>query len=153
MKLKLLVKTSELILGAGQSNDEPRADMYLPIWLLAFSFVLIAFGIGLGVWTVLYFSVGTAIAAACCLLLGAAALLCWKNQTIQMLLNDSFEYTTFLGNKKLYRFNQIRGLKRNSDSMTLLVGEEKVHIESCAVLSERLVERINQALVQMHHNY
>lgn len=31
MKLKLIVKLGELILGKAYSEDEPRADMYLPI--------------------------------------------------------------------------------------------------------------------------
>ena len=63
-----------------------------------------------------------------------------------MLPNDSFEYTTFLGKKSVYRFTEIKGLRRNNDSMTLLVGEKKVHIESVAILSAALVDRINRAL-------
>lgn len=63
-----------------------------------------------------------------------------------MLSDDSFEYSTFLGNKKVYRFEDIVGLKRNSDSMTLIVNGGKVHIESCAQLTERFAERINEQL-------
>ncbi len=50
------------------------------------------------------------------------------------------------GQTRTYYFSDITGLRRNSDSMTLFVGNEKVHIESMAVLSERLVNGINEAL-------
>ena len=39
-------------------------------------------------------------------------------------------------------------LIKNQDSLTLLVAGKKVHIESMAILSERLAERINKALAQ-----
>lgn len=146
MKLKLLVKIGELILGQSYSDEEPRADMYLPIWLLAFALALLVGGVAIAVCAIVFLSVVAAIVALVCLILGISALLCWKNQTIRMLSDDSFEYTTFLGNKREYRFSEIVGLKTNNDSMTLSVGNEKVHIESCAILTERLVERINQEL-------
>ena len=41
-------------------------------------------------------------------------------------------------------------MRRNSDSMTLFVGEGKVHIESCAILSDRLVDRINKQLESVY---
>lgn len=148
--LKLLVKLGALILGREYSNDEPRADMYLPVWILAFAVILFVLGIGVGIYAVVAFSVAAFVGALCSLVLGAAALLCWKNQTIRMLPNDAFEYTTFLGNKKVYRFSQIKGLRRNRDSLTLLVGEGKVHIEASAILTERLVQRIDQALMQVY---
>lgn len=146
MKFRLLVKLSELILGKVYSDDAPRADMYLPIWILALALVLFLGAVGMAVYAIVTLSVGFGIAALCCLGLGAAALLCWKNQTINMLSDDSFEYSTFLGNKKVYRFEDIVGLKRNSDSMTLIVNGGKVHIESCAQLTERFAERINEQL-------
>lgn len=146
MKLKILVKLGEWILGYGFSDENPRADMYLPIWLLAFALVLMIAGAVALLCAVVWFSVGAIIGGVCLLGLGVSALLCWKNQTIKILPNDSFEYTTFLGNQKIYRFDQITGLKRNSDSVTLLVGGGKVHIESCAVLSEELVEKVDLVL-------
>lgn len=147
MKFKLLVKVAALILGAAYREDEPRADMYLPIWILALALVLFLAAVGIIVAAVLTaFSVGAIIAAMFCLLLGELALLCWKNQSIQMISQEIFEYTTFLGNKKEYRFREITGLRRNNDSMTLFVGQNKVHMESCAILSDRLVERINRQL-------
>lgn len=143
MKIKLLVKLGELILGKCFSDDEPRADMYLPIKLLAFSVVLLVLGIAAVIIWLTKLTATPAILAVVFILLGVAAMLCWKNQTIQIVSDDSFVYTTFLGNKKEYSFSDIKGLKRNNDSLTLLVANDKVHIESMAIMSKRLIECIN----------
>ena len=55
-----------------------------------------------------------------------------------MLSDEEFQYSTFLGNKKIYRFDQITALRKNRDSLTLFLGKNKVHIESSAVMSDRL---------------
>ena len=146
MKLKLLVKLGELILGEVYSDDEPRADMYLPIWLLSFALVLLAGGTAVILLAIVFLSVPAAIVALASIILGTAALLCWKNQKILMLSDDSFEYTTFLGNKKVYLFSEIVDLKFGMDSMTLLMENGKVHIESSAIITERLVDRINKEM-------
>ena len=88
MKLKLLVKIGELILGQSYSDEEPRADMYLPIWLLAFALALLVGGVAIAVCAIVFLSVVAAIVALVCLILGISALLCWKNQTIRMLSDD-----------------------------------------------------------------
>lgn len=147
--LKLLVFIGSRILGRDFSREDPRADMYLPLWILTFGLVLIVGALVLGVYTALSLSVQTLAVALICLILGIGAVLCWKNQTVRMLPNDSFEYTTFLGRKTVYRFCDIRGLRKNRDSMTLLVGTGKVHMESCAVISERLADRINRQLAEI----
>ncbi|MDD6212299.1 MAG: hypothetical protein PUB22_04050 [Clostridiales bacterium] len=146
MKIKLLVKLGELILGEVYPDEEPRADMYLPIWLLAFALLLLAGGAAVAVLAIVFLSVPAAIVALASLILGTTALLCWKNQKVLMLSDDSFEYTTFLGNKKVYRFSEIVDLKVGIDSMTLLMENGKVHIESSAIITERLVDRINKEL-------
>lgn len=149
MKLKILVKLGELILGEAYSEDEPRADMFLPLWLLAFAIIMLVAGVAVGIYAAVELSVGAVVGAVVCLGLGIMALLCWKNQSIVVLSDESFEYSTFLGNKKEYRFQDITGLKQNNDSMTLFVGDEKVHIESCASLTDRLIELINAQLEKL----
>ena len=47
MKLKILVKALEKLLGITDHGDEPRVDMYLPNRLLALAIVLLAAGIAL----------------------------------------------------------------------------------------------------------
>lgn len=150
MKFRLLVKLGELILGKAFGDQEHRADMYLPVKVLALGLVLLVGAVILGVVAVVLQSLPAAAGAVIALPLGLFALLCWKNQTIQMLPNDAFEYTTLFGNKKMYRFSDVKALRRNSDSMTLFVGEGRVHIESCAILSDRLVDRINKQLESIY---
>ena len=148
MKLKILVAIVEKILGVPDHGDEPRADMYLPMWLLAFGLVLLVAAIGCVIGFIASFSIGWIIAAVICALIGVAAVMCWKNQTIRVIDEETFEYTTFLGNKKVYSFSDIHGLKVSSDSMTLFVGDGKVHIESSALISKRLSKKINAGLNQ-----
>lgn len=148
MKLKILVKVVEKILGVTYSSDTPRADMYLPERLLAMALVMLAGGTVCTVIAVLGHATWAIVGAVVGIVFGIAALLCWKNQTIHVISETQFTYTTMFGNTRTYSFAEIQGLRRNQDSYTLLVAGEKLHIESMAVLSDRLVNRINQVLEQ-----
>lgn len=148
MKLKILVKLVEKFLGATYSEDQPRADMYLPERLLAMALVFLAGGTVFGVLFLLTKTLWMVLAAVGGLAFGIVALLCWKNQSIRMISDEEFEYTTFLGNTYRYAFKDITGLRKNQDSLTLFVGEKKVHIESMAIITERLAQRIDQELAQ-----
>ena len=148
MKLKILVKLVEKILDATYSDDTPRADMYLPERLLAMSLVFLAGGTALCLLFALTRTLWMILAGIGGIVLGAMELLCWKNQSIRVISDEEFEYTTFLGNTHRYAFRDITSLRKNQDSLTLFVGQNKVHIESMAVISERLANLINQALAQ-----
>lgn len=146
---------SEEITAYRRQIDERKND--LPLWerkvltcdeAAAYSGMLVA-GVAVGIYAAVELSVGAVVGAVVCLGLGIMALLCWKNQNIVVLSDESFEYSTFLGNKKEYRFQDITGLKQNNDSMTLFVGNEKVHIESCDLLTDRLIELINAQLEKL----
>ena len=150
MKLKILVKVIEKLLGVTPSGDESRADMYLPDRLLAMSIVFLAGGIACGVYAFVHFTVWAVLGAVACIAFGVTALLCWRNQSIHIISDEQFTYTTMFGNTRTYSFSDIQGLRRNQDSLTLFVAGEKVHIESMAVLSERLIERINTVLAQIN---
>lgn len=153
MKLRVLMLAIYAVLAiftvlfAKKEGQKPKADMYLPIKLLAMALALLAGAVLAALYGV---SKGQAAYgyAACALLtvFAVCAFLCWKNQKIRILSQEEFEYTTFLGNAVTYRFDDIEGLKRNKDSMTLLLKSGKVHIESMAVLSPELVEKINAIL-------
>ena len=146
MKLKLLVKLVEKLLGMADHGDAPRADMYLPDRLLAMSLVLLGGGTGCGIAAAFHFDISLVAFAGLGVLSGIAALLCWKNQSIRVLSDERFAYTTMFGNTYTYNFSDIEWLRRNRDSMTLFVAGKKVHMESMAVLSDRLVELINKSL-------
>ena len=150
MKIKILTLIANFILGKVIKDDEPRADMFLPMWLLAFSLVLSIIGCTLVIVSIFKFSLWAVIGAALAIVLGIAALLCWRNQSIVISSDETFVYTTFLGNKKTYYFNDITGLKKNNDSLTLVLGKNKVHIESCAFLTDRLVNKINAQLETLY---
>jgi hypothetical protein len=141
-----LVKVIEKLLGMTDSGDAPRADMYLPDRLLAMAIVFIAGGIACGLFAIFKFATWAVVCAPVGILLGIFALLCWRNQTIHIISDTQFTYTTMFGKTRTYSFSDIQGLRRNQDSLTLFVANEKVHIESMAILSERLVERIDNAL-------
>ncbi len=146
MRGKLIIKLATMLLGTIYKEDEPRADMYLPLKLLAMGFVIILGAIALGTVCVFSFQIWALVAAAVCLLIGILAIVCWKNQTIHILSNDKFEYTTFLGNKHTYYFKDITDLRQNQDSITMFIGDKKVHIESMAIMSDRLINLINNSL-------
>lgn len=120
-------------------------DMYLPNWLLAFGVVLLIIAVACVVtrFTVLSYAV---LAFVISLPVGIAAILCWKNQWVEMLNDSEFIYSTMFGRQHRYRFSDIKGLKKSNDSMTLFLENGKVHIEACAICSERFIERVNRAL-------
>lgn len=148
MKLKILVKIVDAILGSS-SNDETPADMYLPSWLRAFGLVLLAAGTAAFIFSFIVHHLVLLFLGVGILCLGVLACLCWHNQKARVISDQEFEYTTFLGKSHRYYFRDITGLRKNSDSMTLYVADSKVHIESCAILSERFVILINQALEKL----
>ena len=148
MKLKILTKIVEKLLGMADSGEEPRADMFLPDKLLAMALVFLAGGTACALFFIFTFAIWAIVFAFLGIVLGIFALLCWKNQAIHMISNEQFTYTTMFGKTRTYSFSDIQGLRRNQDSLTLFVANEKVHIESMAVISERLANLINQALAQ-----
>ena len=124
----------------------PRADMFLPDWLKYFGFVLDALAVALVVVTFITQAWVLLILSLLGGGLGIAAWLCWKNQMIRIVGDDEFEYTTFLGKTTTYRFSDIKELRANQDSWTLFLTNGKVHIESTALMSEALYNKIDEAI-------
>ncbi len=123
-----------------------KKDLYLPVWICALGIVFILGGL-----VFLYSSLKKLyllIGAVLCLGLGIAAILCWKNQWIEVIDDHSFVYSTMFGKQTKYHTSQIVELKQNPDSMTLVLDNGKVHIESCAIMSERLIEMITKRIDQ-----
>ncbi len=144
--VRLLTALGSWILGKGFSKKEPRADMYLPLWLLAFAIILLIAALAGVVYAIVATSLLAIILAIGALGVGVAALLCWKNQTIHMVSNDTFVYTTFLGHRRKYAFSEITGIVRHTDSLSIIARNEKIHVESCAIMTERLATRLDEVL-------
>ena len=134
MKLKILVRIIEKLLGMSDSGEGPRADMFLPDRLLAMALVFLAGGTACVLFAIIKLAVWAIVCAALGIVLGVFALLCWKNQSIHIISDEQFTYTTMFGNIRTYSFSDIQGLRRNQDSLTLFVANEKVHIESMAII-------------------
>lgn len=122
-------------------------DMHLPAWVLGLGIFFLALALACVVLTFTV-SAGFLIGAAGSAGLGVAAVLCWKNQWAVMVDHDSFEYSTMFGEKTLYYFADITELKRNSDSFSLFCGDGKIHIESCAILSDRFIDAVDAVLAK-----
>lgn len=150
MKLRILVKIVEKILGMSHPEGEHRADMYLPERALAMALVFLAGGTACGIYAAVTHAIAAIVFAVLGLGLGVALLLCWKNQTIRIISEEQFVYKTMFGREHTYNFADIQGLRPNKDSVTLFVAGEKVHMESMAVLSEALVRKLNMALNGLH---
>ncbi|MDO4648157.1 MAG: hypothetical protein Q4B26_05855 [Eubacteriales bacterium] len=148
MKFKLLVKAVEMLLGDVYS-DEKRAntwDMYQTMKVLSLGLILTLGGAGFTIYGVLGQKVKMVVIAIVCLFLGIWAIVSWKNETIKILSEETFEYTNLFGKTKMYRFADITGLKEHRDSVDVMLGQEKVHIDSNAVMSEKLIQKLRIAL-------
>lgn len=134
------------IFKSQECKTTPRADMFLPDFLKYFGFFLDAVAMAFLVAMFITQIWGLIIGVLLCGGLGIAAWLCWKNQTIRIIDDDTFEYTTFLGKTTVFHFSDIEDLRTNQDSLTLILTNGKVHIESMVCMSETLLDKIDSAL-------
>ena len=134
------------IFNPTECKKMPRADMFLPDFLKYFGFFLDALAVLFLAAALITQNWGLIVGVLLCGGLGIAAWLCWKNQTIKIIDDDTFEYTTFLGNTTVYHFSDIKQLRTNQDSITLILTNGKVHIESMVCMSETLYHKIEAAI-------
>lgn len=128
-------------------DDKARADMFLPIWLLSLGIFACATGtILLVVFLVNRLPFVPVFFALALLATGTFTILLWKNHSIRILSEDSFEYKNFYGSKRVFRFSDIKGMRRGIDCKVLLVGDARILIDSSAILSEELRARIHTQL-------
>ena len=136
------------VFNPAECTKTPRADMFLPDFLKYFGFFLDAAAVAFLVAAVITQIWGLLIVTLVTGVTGLAAWLCWKNQTVRIIDSNHFAYTTFLGKETVYAFSDIRELKVNPDSMTLILTNGKVHIESMACMSETLLNKIEAELAK-----
>lgn len=147
MKFKLFSLFITKLLGVDEEAN--KSDMYLPTRIAGSGLAMILGGFIL---VAAYFISKHPVSlfiAAFCFAIAVFALLCYKNQRVRVLSDEEFEYSTMFGNKYIYRFEDIKRLRLNKDSMTLFVANGKVHIESCAILSERFMNLVNKKLEEI----
>ena len=130
--------------------DTAQKDMRLPAWLAFFGGVFILLAL-LAFWQTLFvsFSIEATLAGIAFLALGVSAILCWKNQWAVMVDDDTFTYSTRFGGEPDYRFSDIQAVKRHSDSVTLVLPDGNVHVESCARLSPRFADALNKVVERL----
>lgn len=150
MNLKFLAKIIEFIIGKQTNDDRPRPDMYFPEKLLAFGVAGILASLVSGAVYIFQREIMLLVMTVIFLPIGILAIICWRNQSITITSDNTFEYKTFLGNIHEYHFSDITDLKINSDSYTLFIGKNKVHIEAMAILSDRLSRKIDDALDRIY---
>ena len=145
---KLLSRIAELASGEPYSKDEPRADMVLPLWVLAFGLFLLVCGIASAVYAAATAETAMAVFALIFFIAAVLLTLAWRNQTARMLSDDEFEYKTIFGNTRRYSFSEITQLKRypKPDTYALLIGKERFYIRPIFLFTERFIDRINRSL-------
>ena len=134
------------IFNPQECKKAPRADMFLPDFIMYLGFFFdvaaVAFFVAMFTTQIWWLIIG----ALLCEGIGIAAWLCWKNQTVRIIDGERFEYTTFLGKTTVYRFSDIKELRVNQDSLTLILTNGKVHIESIVCMSETLLNKIETSI-------
>ena len=131
--------------------DAPRGDAYMPSWVLFLSLIYLVTGLFLIL--VLDFSIMPPVIfamAAFLVLVGSGIFLCWKNQKIQILSDDLFEYSSFFGKKTVFRFDQISRIKIKTNCIILFVGTKKLYLDAMAIVSKRLQMKIYQVICRIY---
>ena len=129
-----------------QAKGKVRGDMYQPSSMLTLAVLCLIIGICCGLGTVVNFTAYNIIIALLFVILGIFLVLLWKNQKIVIINDTQFEYSCPFGKKTVYKFKDIRGLKKGRFSSKLLIGKESISIYSTSIMSKELITLIDNAL-------
>ncbi len=146
MKFKLLVALVEQLIIGASSEEEHRADMYQSPRTLSGGIVLCLASIVIALYAYVTSKTLWGAFAALALVLGITAIVSWRNETIRIVSETSFEHSNFWGAKKEYQFSEITSMRQNRDSYTLFLGSKKIRIEASAYMSEQFIQKLNEAL-------
>lgn len=125
-------------------REKDEADMHLPGMVFGLGIFLAASAAAITVFAIV-FGYYAAAAADILLPLAAAAFLCYNNQKIWVVNDKIFEYSTMFGKRKRYEFDRIDKIVQNTDSFTVFAEGDRIHIESMAVCSRRLIDLLTKA--------
>ena len=128
-------------------TDKPWADMCLSSAFLILDLILLFSSTAFTVYAIVKNAVLLLLSVpfVCFFVYGVFS---WNNRVIRMLSDDTFEFTTSFGRKKLYHFSDITDLKKDRDSRILCVAHEKIFIKDLAFVSDRFEARVQQALTE-----
>lgn len=143
------------IIYSGKRAAPPRADMFLPKWILVSAILLCIISVLNLVLVILmedwdlFYNVMTDIP------IGIILFLCWRNQTIKILDEDTFRYTTFWGKKYIYQFSRIKRIRVGLAGITLVTpkGKPNIPIEGAARVTRPLAEKLNMQLEEQGKKY
>ena len=109
-------------------TDKPWADMCLSSAFLILDLILLFSSTAFTVYAIVKNAVLLLLSVpfVCFFVYGVFS---WNNRVIRMLSDDTFEFTTSFGRKKLYHFSDITDLKKDRDSRILCVAHEKIFIK------------------------
>lgn len=130
-------------------EKEKKADMHLPIRVATFGAAMAFCGIFLVILAIIASAAAMMFLAILSILIAVFAFLSYKFQRIHILSDEEFEYSTFFGKKKIYKFEHVRAVRVNADSRTLIFSNGRINIESNAILSERLRLLFNKELARI----
>lgn len=131
-----------LLIADRRKKPAEKDVVYLPGSLFAVGTLLLAggsaaavYGAVSGKWLILPFG------AVICLL-GVAAMLCRINQRITAASDNEFVYTSFLGRKRRYTFDDVVDVRVNPDSYTVFMKKGKMHVETLAHKNGKFMEKL-----------
>ncbi len=145
------IRPGKVTAGMTLVDDKPRADMFMPAWMVSLGLLCTMFGVILGIVMVaVKMPFLLILLSAVLVVFGIATLMFWKNHKIHMLSDDEFRYHTWLGKKHVYRFDEIKDVKKAHGYSFLFIGERKVYIDSAALFTKRLSDRLNRRVEELH---
>ena len=148
MKLDFLTDAVDKILRIDE--EDKNADMQHPGRVAVFGVAMTFCGLFLAIIALASGALSMLFFAIFSFLVATLAFLCYKFQRIFVLSDTEFQYTTFYGKRKIYKFEHIRAIRSNSDSHVLILVDGRINIEPNTVMSERLRELFNNELARVY---
>ena len=148
MSFGFITRTIDKLLCINEKDK--KADMQLPVRVAFFGVAMAFCGLFLTIIALFSATWSMLLFAFFALAVSAYSFLSYKFQRIHVLSDTEFEYTTFLGKRKIYRFEHIRAIKSNSESHILILVDGRINVEPNTVMSERLKQLFNKELERIY---
>ena len=129
-----------------QVKGRIRGDMYQPSSLLTLSIILLLISAACVASVTASFNIFSLLIALVFAALAVFMFLIWKNLKIKIVSKTQFESISILGKSKIYDFDDIKGLKKNTYVSWLYVGEDKLPVLPSTVISPKLIKYIDKAM-------